>query len=84
MYESRKLSPKREGLFKILEVLGPLNYQLDLPKTWRIHPVFNMSLLSFYHKTPVYGKAYLELPPDLIEGEPEYEVQLILRHRRKG
>ena len=37
-YESKKLAPKREGPFKILEVLSPLNYQLELPKSWQIHP----------------------------------------------
>src|SRR3954454_24995748 len=38
-YENRKLSPKREGPFKIKKVLGPLTYQLDIPSTWKIHPV---------------------------------------------
>ena len=30
----KKMSPKREGPFKILEVLGPLTYKLELPKSW--------------------------------------------------
>ena len=33
-YESKKLAPKQEGPFKVLEVLSPLNYRLELPKSW--------------------------------------------------
>ena len=38
-YESRKLSPKREGPFLIKEVLGPVTYRLALPKQWKIHNI---------------------------------------------
>src|SRR5271168_4435660 len=40
-HKSKKLAPKHEGPFKITEVLNALNYQLSLPKNWRIHPVFH-------------------------------------------
>jgi hypothetical protein len=29
-----KMAPKREGLFEIEEVLGPVTYQLKLPESW--------------------------------------------------
>ena len=40
-YPSRKLSPKRQGPFKIAQVLSPLTYRLQLPSSWRIHNVFH-------------------------------------------
>jgi len=33
-YESQKLAPKREGPFKITEVIGPVTYCLKLPDQW--------------------------------------------------
>jgi hypothetical protein len=30
----KKMKPKREGPFKITEVLGPVNYRLKLPTSW--------------------------------------------------
>ena len=30
--------------------------------------------------TDVYGKNFIEPPPDMIEGEPEYEVEAIIAH----
>jgi hypothetical protein len=41
----KKMAPKREGPFKIEEVLGPVTYQLKLPESWRIHKVFHAALL---------------------------------------
>ena len=41
----RKLSPKRTGLFEILEHTGPVNYKLKLPIHWWIHPNFHIQLL---------------------------------------
>ena len=83
-YETRKLAPRREGPFAISDVLGPLTYRLVLPSRWKIHPVFHATLLSPYHETDVHGPNFLQPPPDLIEGEPQYEVEAILSHRRRG
>ena len=83
-YESRKIAPKREGPFKITEVLNPLNYRLELPKSWRIHPVVHVTLLSPYKDNMTHGPNYLTPPPDIIEGQPEYEVEAIISHRRQG
>jgi Integrase core domain/Integrase zinc binding domain len=41
----KKMAPKREGLFEIEEVLGPVTYQLKLPESWQIHKVFHAALL---------------------------------------
>ena len=41
----KKIGPKREGPFEIDEVLGPVNYRLKLPASWKIHNVFHAVLL---------------------------------------
>ena len=80
----KKMKPKREGPFTITEVLGPVTYRLDLPKTWRIHNVFNAILLRRYKENEVYGQNFTKPPPELLEGEEVYEVETILNHRIRG
>ena len=82
--ETERVNQKRFGPFKITEVLGPVSYQLQLPGTWRIHPVFHAILLSPYLETAVHGLNYMRPPPDLIEGEEQYEVEAIQGHKRWG
>ena len=77
-----KFAPKQKGPFTITKVLSPIVYQLQLPKTWKIHPVFHASLLMPYHENKVHGKNFPAPPPDLINGEEEYEIEKIIRHRR--
>src|ERR1700720_276519 len=45
---SPKLADKRVGPFVVIEKVGPSAYRLNLPVTWRIHPVFNEALLTPY------------------------------------
>ena len=77
-----KFAPKQEGPFTITKVLSPIVYQLQLPKTWKIHPVFHASLLSPYRENKVHGKNFPAPPPDLIDGEEEYKIEKIIRHCR--
>ena len=83
-YPSRKLAPKREGPFEITEVMGPVTYRLKLPNQWHIHPIFHASLLSPYQETDVHGPNFPQPPPDLIEGEEEFEVEAIIAHQKRG
>lgn len=83
-YEHRKLKPLREGPFVIKDVLGPLTYRLKLPKHWKIHDVFHASLLVPYRETEAHGPNFLAPPPELVEGEEEFEVEAILAHRKVG
>jgi hypothetical protein len=80
----KKIGPRREGPFEITKVIGPVTYQLNLPKTWKIHNVFHAVLLRQYKETKVYGANFPKPPPELIEGEEVYEVESILKHRRRG
>ena len=61
-----------------------MTYRLDLPVAWKIHNTFHGSLLEPYIETTEHGPNYAEPPPELVEGEPEYEVEAILDLRRQG
>jgi len=76
-YSSIKLAPRRHSPFEIEEVRSPVVYQLKLPPQWTIHPVFHASLLTPYVETSEHGTNYTRPPPDMIEGEEQYEVEAI-------
>ena len=80
--DHKKLAMKRQGPFEIIEVLGPLTYRLQLPQQWRIHPVFHATLLTPYHENSTHGPNFPLPPPDIIEGEEEFEVEAIVGHRK--
>src|SRR5712672_3262046 len=83
-HQSKKLAPKRVGPFRITKVISPVTFRLDLPPSWHIHDVFHASLLTPYHETTAYGPNFIKPPPDLIDGEEEYEVEAVLNHRMFG
>jgi hypothetical protein len=43
-----KLVPRRHSPFRVIKVLSPVSYQLQLPTQWSIHPVFHIDLLTPY------------------------------------
>ena len=79
-YPSKKLAPRREGPFEIIQVISPVAYKLQLPPTWKIHNVFYTSLLSSYREIPEHELNFSNPPPDLIGGEKKYEIDKILSH----
>ena len=81
---SVKLAPKRYRPFKIGKVLSPITYQLELPPQWKMHDVFHADLLTPYHETKLYGPNFTKSPPDLIDGEEEYEIEEVLQSCRSG
>lgn len=50
----RRVNPnlvrKYEGPFEIVAKVGKISYRLDLPPSFRIHPVFHASVLKPYHE----------------------------------
>ena len=75
---SRKLAERRSGPFPIVEKIGTHAYKLKLPVQWKtVHPVFHVSKLEPYHEDPD-SPNFTSPPPDIIEGEPEWEVEKIL------
>ena len=83
MHPTKKLGPKRYGPFKVLEVVGHVNFCLELPVHWKIHNIFHAKLLHPYKETTEYGENFTEPPPDLIEGVVEWEVEKILDMRTR-
>ena len=83
-YHTPKLAPRRQGPFRIGKEILPVAYQLVLPRSWGIHDVFHASLLLLCKETAVHGPNFTRPPPDLIEGEEEYEVETIVNHRHYG
>ena len=79
---NKKITAKREGPFKITEVLGPVNYHLKLPDKWKQHNTFHTSLLILYKENTIHGPNYIQLPADLVEGQQEWEVEWIIKHRK--
>jgi hypothetical protein len=78
---STKLSPHRYGPFRISQKVSSHSYRLQLPQTWRIHPVFHVQLLRLARSDPILGRRPDPSPPEVIEGDEEYEVNKILNSR---
>jgi hypothetical protein len=76
-----KLDAKRYGPFPITKQISPVAFQLALPPQWRIHDVFHTSLLTPYKETEEHGENFAQPPPELIEGQEEYEVEQIIGSR---
>ncbi|SJL08820.1 uncharacterized protein ARMOST_12191 [Armillaria ostoyae] len=80
----KKLDDKHIGPFTILEKRGLSAYKLKLPLTWKIYPVFNETLLNPYI-APTFSNQQQDPPPppDIINDEPEYEVEAIINHKTR-
>jgi hypothetical protein len=75
---SRKLAERYSGPFEITEKIGTHAYRLKLPDYWKnVHPVWNVSKIHPYNEDPK-NPNHPRPPPDVIEGEPEWEVEQIL------
>ena len=82
-HPSSKLAPRRYGPFTITRVMSRTSYQLKLLPQWKLHDVFHATLLTPYKETVLNGQSYQEPAPDLIDGQLEWEVESILRVRRR-
>ena len=74
--KSPKLGPRQLGPFKVLEKVGELDYRLEIPPQFKIHPVIHVDRLSPWHDKGVDQPP----PPEPIEvdGQLEYELEAIL------
>jgi hypothetical protein len=79
-----KLAPRRHGPFIIVQVMSAVNYRLELPTQWSIHPVFHIDLLTPYRETIMHSPNFTRPTPELIDGEEEYSVEKILDSRHFG
>ena len=63
----------------MVRCVGQVAYELALPPSMPIHPVFHVALLQPYNAS---GAVCHQLPPDpvQVEGVLEYEVACIMHH----
>lgn len=50
---NEKLSPRFFGPYTIVRKVGPVAYELQLPPSSKVHPIFHVSLLRPTHSYPV-------------------------------
>jgi hypothetical protein len=86
-----KLTARFVGPLKVIRVINPNAYEVELPPQLRIHPVQNISKLRRYRRSPDRFAPHrpqpiARPPPECIDpaGDAEYEVERILAARRHG
>ena len=74
---NRKLEAKFFRLFRVLHPVGSQAYKLELPKRWRIHDIFHVSLLeqNITRKGRVDEKRAEQLEFEAGSNNEEYEVE---------
>jgi len=84
---SKKLNHKNHGPFQIEKIISPFAVCLTLPRKWKIHNVFHMSLLEPYrtseHRSPPDPTKVLREADD-IEQSQEYDVEEVMSARKQG
>ena len=76
---------KRYRPFRITKDIGSGAFQLELPKEWMIHNVFNKDLLTQCVELKFQGQHKDLAPPStIINKEEEYEVEEVRKHRIRG
>ncbi len=79
---AKKLDWKYLGPYKVLEKVGKHAWKLELPNTVKIHPVFHVNLLE--KVTPDnFDRAPHPVPPVVVDGQEEWEVEKILNSKRE-
>ena len=84
---SRKMDHKNHGPFQIEKIVSPLAVRLTLPRKWKIHNVFHVSLLEPYRISkhrPAPDPAKVLREADDIEQSEEYDVEAIEASRENG
>ena len=78
----RKLRKRFVGPFFVTKRIGPVAFELELPQTWKIHPVLHTSLLRPF-RTSTWSTRTEPAVDDLEleEDDRSYEVKRLLRWR---
>jgi hypothetical protein len=76
---TQKLDWKNLGPFKVIKVVSPYSYRLELPNTMKIHDVFHTSRLrpAAGIEEAIPGQKQLPPPPIIVDGEEEYLIERI-------
>ena len=79
-----KIKARWVGPFTITQKVSPVAYRVELPPSWRLHPVFHIDKLKKYIRSEEFLREVQPPPPVVIEDHLEYEVEDLIRHRGKG
>ena len=75
---AKKLNMRWTGPFPVVKKINPVAYQIKLPLSWRVHPVFHVSLLKPAHINeslhPTTPDDTLQPPPDIIDVKKNMEL----------
>ena len=80
----RKLRKRFVGPFFVVRKVGKVAYELELPQTWKIHPVFHTSLLRPFRTSRWTTPTDPAVDDIELEDTEPYEVEKILRWRWRG
>ena len=81
---AKAFRPRWIGPFEITRVVSPVAYELKLPRTMGVHPVFHVSLLKPVETDPLQERPATPEPEFDDEGEQVWVVREILKHRYRG
>ena len=82
---SQALNERRYGPFTITEKIGASAYRLDIPDTWKIHDIFNESLLTPYHAPSFANQEQPGPPPaEMVDNEEEHVVEAVINSKIVG
>ena len=76
-----KFTERFVGLYKVKVIVSSNAIELELPSTFKIHPVVNVSWVQRY-KSQVEGQRKETPQPAVIEGEEEWKVEKIMNKRK--
>jgi len=84
---TKKLDHKNHGPFQIEKIVSPLAVRLTLPRKWKIHNVFHVSLLEPFRTSehrPLPDPSKVLREADDIEQSEEYDVEEVMSSVERG
>ena len=80
----RKLKRRFVGPFAVVRPVGPVAYELELPRGWKIHNVFHTSLLRPFRTSRWSSPQEVEDAEIEVEADEPFDVEKLLRWRWAG